>query len=92
MTLNGTEYRNIGSASLAKFMHNVIMLGMMHFQDPFNMDLERIRHCGIHYATPDGRLIPFCAYNTFHRADTEMNYIRSSTCHAERGQQAIENL
>jgi uncharacterized radical SAM superfamily Fe-S cluster-containing enzyme len=46
--------------SLAKLMRRIIMLGMMHFQDPFNFDLERIKHCDINYAVPDGRIIPFC--------------------------------
>ena len=39
-------------------------IGGMHFQDNWNYDLERLRRCCIHYATPDGRIIPFCAYNS----------------------------
>ena len=35
----------------------------MFFQDAWNLDLERLRGCCIHVAAPDGRLIPFCAYN-----------------------------
>jgi hypothetical protein len=35
----------------------------MHFQDPYNHDEERLRRCDIHYLTPDGRIIPFCAFN-----------------------------
>jgi uncharacterized radical SAM superfamily Fe-S cluster-containing enzyme len=57
--------------SLADFMDGVIMLGMMHFMDPWNFDLERLKSCGIHYGTPDGRIIPFCAYNTIHRSEVE---------------------
>jgi uncharacterized radical SAM superfamily Fe-S cluster-containing enzyme len=52
--------------SLVDFMGNVIMLGMMHFMDPYNLDLERVKHCDIHYSTEKG-LIPFCTYNTIHR-------------------------
>jgi len=52
-------------------MNKVIMLGMMHFQDPWNIDLERVRHCTINYATPDGRIIPFCTYNNIHREEVE---------------------
>lgn len=40
-----------------------LFLGMMHFQDPYNYDVERVKRCDIHYATPDGRIIPFCAFN-----------------------------
>ncbi len=35
----------------------------MAFQDVWNLDLERLRGCCIHVLAPDGRLIPFCAYN-----------------------------
>ena len=32
--------------------------------DAFNYDTDRVSRCCIHYATPDGRLIPFCTYNS----------------------------
>ncbi len=35
----------------------------MAFQDAWNVDLARLRECFIHVASPDGRVIPFCAYN-----------------------------
>lgn len=53
--------------SLVGFMGGVIMLGMMHFMDPYNLDLERAQHCDIHYSTREGRLVPFCTYNNLHR-------------------------
>jgi uncharacterized radical SAM superfamily Fe-S cluster-containing enzyme len=40
-----------------------LFLGMMHFQDKYNEDLERLQRCDIHYLTPDLRVIPFCAFN-----------------------------
>jgi uncharacterized radical SAM superfamily Fe-S cluster-containing enzyme len=57
--------------SLREFHDKSLFLGAMHFQDRYNMDLERLRRCGVHYATPDGRIIPFCAYNTVHRKEVE---------------------
>ena len=60
--------------TLAKFMRRIIMVGMMHFQDPYNFDLERIQHCDINYAVPDGRIIPFCTMNTIHRSRTETKF------------------
>jgi uncharacterized radical SAM superfamily Fe-S cluster-containing enzyme len=36
-----------------------LFLGMMHFQDKYNEDLERLQRCDIHYVTPDLRIIPF---------------------------------
>jgi hypothetical protein len=38
-------------------------ISAMAFQDAYNLDLERLRGCCISVASPDGRLIPFCAYN-----------------------------
>ncbi len=35
----------------------------MAFQDAWNLDLDRLKGCCIHSVAPDGRLIPFCAYN-----------------------------
>ena len=35
----------------------------MAFQDAWNVDLNRVRDCCIHVVDPEGRLIPFCAYN-----------------------------
>ena len=29
---------------------------MMHFQDKYNEDLERLQRCDIHYVTPDLRI------------------------------------
>ena len=42
--------------------HTFCVSGMA-FQDAWNLDLERLRDCCIHTVSPDGRLIPFCAYN-----------------------------
>ncbi len=57
---------SIISGSYEAFLNfhvNTLFIGMMHFQDPYNYDLERVRKCSIHYATPDGGIIPFCAFN-----------------------------
>lgn len=48
---------------LKEFHYKSLFLGMMHFQDPYNYDVDRVERCCIHYAIPDGRVIPFCAYN-----------------------------
>lgn len=48
---------------LVDFHRHSIFLGMMHFMDPYNYDVDRVQRCDIHYAMPDGRVIPFCAYN-----------------------------
>lgn len=35
----------------------------MAFQDAWNLDLERLQGCCIHVVSPQGKIIPFCAYN-----------------------------
>ncbi|MFP4143177.1 MAG: tetraether lipid synthase Tes [Thermoplasmata archaeon] len=49
--------------AVGEFAWRTMFVGGMHFQDDYNYDLERLKRCVIHYATPDGRIIPFCAYN-----------------------------
>jgi len=40
-----------------------LSVSCMAFQDVWNLDLERLRDCCISVMSPEGRLIPFCAYN-----------------------------
>ena len=40
-----------------------LCISAMVFQDAWNLDLERLKDCCIHVVAPDGRLVPFCAYN-----------------------------
>ena len=40
----------------------------MGFQDAWTLDLERLKDCFIHVVAPDGRIIPFCAYNLTNQA------------------------
>src|SRR5207245_10029269 len=51
-------------AGAAEFSWSTMYVGGMHFQDNYNYDIERVKRCVTHYATPDGKVIPFCAYNT----------------------------
>jgi len=50
--------------ALREFHWNALFIGTMHFMDNYNYDIERVQRCCIHYATPDGKLIPFCTYNS----------------------------
>lgn len=49
--------------ALGQFHSKTLFLGMMHFMDDYNYDIERVKRCVIHYAMPDGRIVPFCAFN-----------------------------
>jgi len=50
-------------SSIGQFHMKSLFLGMMHFQDKYNQDEERLQRCDIHYLTPDLRIIPFCSFN-----------------------------
>ncbi|MFH0836593.1 MAG: radical SAM protein [Candidatus Aenigmatarchaeota archaeon] len=56
--LGNSDYQSLG-----QFHSKAMLIGMMHFQDPYNWDMDRVHKCCIHYAVPDGRLIPFCTFN-----------------------------
>ncbi|MCJ7442986.1 MAG: radical SAM protein [Methanotrichaceae archaeon] len=60
-------FRNGTRESIREFHLNSLFVGVMHFQDVYNIDLERLQRCGVHYSLPNGKIIPFCAYNTIHR-------------------------
>lgn len=64
--------------ALGKLMRQIVMIGAMHFMDPYNFDLERVERCGIHYAVPDGRIIPFCTMNSLHRENVERRFAKVS--------------
>ncbi|MFP4116201.1 MAG: tetraether lipid synthase Tes [Candidatus Aenigmatarchaeota archaeon] len=49
-------------SSLGEFHHEALYIGSMWFQDAWNLDLDRLSSCVIHYTTPEG-MVPFCAYN-----------------------------
>ena len=49
------------STFLARVRRNGFTITAMAFQDPWNIDLERLRRCSLH-VWDSGRIIPFCAY------------------------------
>lgn len=49
--------------ALSAFHYRFLYLGMMHFMDPYNYDVERVMRCGVHYVTPDMNVVPFCTFN-----------------------------
>lgn len=64
-------------SALGKFHKKTLFVGMMHFMDPWNYDVERVMKCNIHYVVPDGKVIPFCAFNVipqFYRDKFQKEY------------------
>jgi uncharacterized radical SAM superfamily Fe-S cluster-containing enzyme len=60
--------------ALGNLMGRVIMIGIMHFQDVWNFDIDRVQRCAIHYSLPDGTIRSFCTYNSLYRQDVEKKY------------------
>ena len=49
--------------ALGEWHYRFLFIGMMHFMDLYNYDVQRVMRCNIHYLMPDGRIIPFCTFN-----------------------------
>lgn len=49
-------------SSIGKFHMKSLYIGTMWFQDAWNLNLDRLKKCVIHYTTPEG-IVPFCTYN-----------------------------
>ena len=60
--------------ALGDFSKDAMLISCMHFMDPFNFDEDRVKKCVIHYATPDGRIIPFCTMNSIYREAVEREF------------------
>ena len=61
-------------SALGDFSKDAMLISCMHFMDPFNFDEDRVKKCVIHYATPDGRIIPFCTFNSMYREGVEQEF------------------
>ncbi len=53
-----------GKSEADGFTYKTLMVAGMHFMDHYNYDVERVKRCIIHYAAPNGKIYPFCAYNS----------------------------
>ncbi len=56
--------------------HRPLLMASMHFQDVYNYQVDRVNRCLVHYAAPDGRIYPFCSYNSgpCHRTRVEQQF------------------
>ncbi len=44
-------------------------IGFHGMMDAYSLDIERVRRCGVHEITSEGKLIPFCLYNMKYRGN-----------------------
>jgi uncharacterized radical SAM superfamily Fe-S cluster-containing enzyme len=50
--------------ALAGLAAKAFMIVIQDFQDPYTLNVKQLMKCCVEEITPDGRLIPFCAYNS----------------------------
>lgn len=50
--------------ALADLDERAFMIVIQDFQDPYTLNVKQLMKCCVEEITPDGRLIPFCAYNS----------------------------
>jgi 7,8-dihydro-6-hydroxymethylpterin dimethyltransferase len=50
--------------ALATLTDNAFAIVIQDFQDPYTLNVKQLMKCCVEEITPDGRLIPFCAYNS----------------------------
>jgi len=46
---------------------NMFRIVIIAFMDAWNFDVRSAKKCCVHHVLPDGKIMPFCAYNTLHR-------------------------
>jgi hypothetical protein len=50
--------------AIADLNDRAFMIVIQDFQDPYTLNVKQLMKCCVEEITPDGRLIPFCAYNS----------------------------
>jgi uncharacterized radical SAM superfamily Fe-S cluster-containing enzyme len=50
--------------ALKSVTDTAFMIVIQDFQDPYTLNVKQLMKCCVEEITPDGRLIPFCAYNS----------------------------
>ena len=51
-------------AALREYREHAFLITLQDFQDPYTLNVRQLMKCCVEQITPDGRLIPFCAYNS----------------------------
>jgi len=50
--------------AVTEISDKAFMIVVQDFQDPYTLNVRQLMKCCVEEITPDGRLIPFCAYNS----------------------------
>ncbi|NUM43198.1 MAG: radical SAM protein [Anaerolineales bacterium] len=55
---------------------HVFMVNTRDFMDPWTFNIKNVMKCCVEFLTPDGRMIPFCSYNSVGYREQEREQIR----------------
>jgi hypothetical protein len=65
------------SAPSALRYDNVFRVLIVQFMDAYSLDVRALKKSCIHFALPDGRLVPFESYNLLYRDGRRLDGIRA---------------
>ncbi len=69
---------------------NMFRIVIIHFMDAWNFDVRSARKCCVHHVLPDGKIIPFCSYNTLYRPQYMTKTRGDRVMFTGRGKQAAD--
>jgi hypothetical protein len=64
---------------------NVFRVLIVQFMDAYSLDVRALKKSCIHFALPDGRLVPFESYNLLYRSGDRLAHIRGSIAQQAAG-------
>jgi len=54
----------LGNHTPRDLARHVFMINTRDFMDPWTFNVKNVMKCCVEFLLPDGRMIPFCAYNS----------------------------
>jgi 7,8-dihydro-6-hydroxymethylpterin dimethyltransferase len=69
---------------------NVFRVLIVQFMDAYSLDVRALKKSCIHFAQPDGKMIPFESYNLLYRSGSQLEAIRRSIA-AQTAQRVISS-
>jgi len=60
--------------NIKELVDNITIIQVHAFMDEYNFDLKRAKKCCVTEILPNGRMIPFCVYNTIYRKKLSQHF------------------
>src|SRR5205085_11042301 len=58
------EHLPLGDHTPRDLARHIFFVNCRDFMDPYNFSVKNVMKCCVEFLVPDGRMIPFCAYNS----------------------------